>query len=84
MLLYQGSFSYILLLLGKENRILNRRLRNIEVRLEKYFINMSKPYLANSFPCCVTGQFSAEAFFKIFFYHFSSLMSAYAEISACT
>ena len=34
--LYQGSFSYILLLLRKENRLLNRRLRYIEVRLKKY------------------------------------------------
>ena len=66
MSLYQGSFSFILLLLGKENRLLNGRLPNIEVRLYKYFINMSEPYLADSFPCCVTGQFSAEAFLKPF------------------
>ena len=33
--LYQGSLSYILLLLRKENRLLNRRLRYIEVRLKK-------------------------------------------------
>ena len=34
--LYQGSFSYILLLLGNENCLLNRILRYIEVRLKKY------------------------------------------------
>ena len=34
--LYQGSLSYILLLLRKENRLLNRRLRYREVRLKKY------------------------------------------------
>ena len=51
--------------MGKENRSLSEG-RNIEVRLYKYFINVSKPYLADSFPCCVTSQFSATAFFNIF------------------
>ena len=83
--LYQGSFSYISLLRGKEIRSLSEG-RNIGVRLYKYFINVSKLYLADSFPCCVTSQFSAEDFFKWFFYYyyFSSLIGSYAEISAYT
>ena len=40
--LYQGSFSYILLLLRKENRLLNRRLFYIEVRLKKYISTLLK------------------------------------------
>ena len=40
--LYQGSLSYILLLLRKENRLLNRRLRYIEVRLKKYISTLLK------------------------------------------
>ena len=51
--------------MGKENRSLSEG-RNIEVRLYKYFINVSKPCLADSFPCCVTSQFSVEDFFKCF------------------
>ena len=46
---------------SKENRSLSEG-RNIEVRLHKYFINVSKPCLVDSFPCCVTSQFSAKAF----------------------
>ena len=68
---------------GKENRSLSEG-RNIEVRLHKNFINVSKPCSVDSFPCCVTIQFSAKAFFKYFFNHFSSLMSSYADINACT
>ena len=46
---------------GKENRSLSEGC-NIEVRLHKYFINVSKPCLVDSFPCCVTSKFSAKAF----------------------
>ena len=60
-----AGFHCISLLPGKENRSLSEG-RNIEVRMYKYFINVSKPYLADSFPCCVTSQFSAEDFFKCF------------------
>ena len=47
--------------MSKENRSLSEG-RNIEVGLHKYFINVSKPCFVDSFPCCVTSQFSAKAF----------------------
>ena len=69
--------------MSKENRSFSEG-RNIEVRLYKYFINVSKPCSVDSFSCCVTSQFSAKAFCKYFFNYFSSLMSSYADINACT